>query len=258
MAKGNASMQLTLLGTGNTGHVPVYGCDCIACDRAREDHAFRRGKTSAYIEHNGKTLLLDANHPHLLERFPAGSIDTILLTHFHMDHVQSLFDLRWGKGQPIPVLSPPDKYGCDDLYKHPGLLDFQALKAFEPFEWEGITITPVPLSHSKPCFGYLFEWQGKTFAYLTDTVGLPKYTHAFLKDKPLDLVLIDCNHPPMPDSPPRNHNDILLAQSIKQQLTVSKLGLIHISHELDCWAMENSNQFSSSFFLAKDNQSFHL
>jgi hypothetical protein len=129
-------------------------------------------------------------------------------------------------------------------------------KSFVLHNQQGITITPVPLSHSKPCFGYLFKWQGKTFAYLTDTVGLPKNTHAFLKDKFLDLVLMDCNHPPMPESPPQNHNDILLAQSIKQQLTISKMGLIHISHELDCWTMENSDQFSSSFFSPKTTNLF--
>nr|AHG52980.1 COG1235 Metal-dependent hydrolases of the beta-lactamase superfamily I [uncultured bacterium B3TF_MPn_8] len=251
-------MQLTLLGTGNAGHVPTYGCDCAACERAIKNPIFRRGKTSAYIEHNGKNLLLDANHPQLLERFPSGAIDTILLTHFHMDHVHSLFDLRWGKGKSMPVFTPPDKAGCDDLYKHPGLLDFQPLSAFTSFNWEGITITPVPLTHSKPCFGYIFEWESKRIAYLTDTVGLPKSTREFLESKSIDLMLIDCNHPPMPDSPPRNHNDILLVQSIQQQLSIKRLGLIHISHDLDTWAMQNPDVFSPSFFLAKDHQVFKL
>nr|WP_194717428.1 phosphonate metabolism protein PhnP [Vibrio sp. S9_S30] len=249
---------MTLLGTGNAGHVPAYGCDCAACERATDNPIFRRGKTSAFIEHNGKNLLLDANHPQLLERFPSGTIDTLLLTHFHMDHVHSLFDLRWGEGNSIPVFTPPDKAGCDDLYKHPGILNFQPLNAFTPFLWEGIAITPVPLTHSKPCFGYLFEWENKRLAYLTDTVGLPKSTREFLESKPIDLMLIDCNHPPMPGSPPRNHNDILLAQSIQQQLSITEMGLIHISHELDGWAMQNPDAFSPSFFLAKDHQTFKL
>ncbi len=43
-----------------------------------------------------------------------------------MDHVQGLFPLRWGVGDKIPVYGPPDEQGCDDLFKHPGLLDFQS------------------------------------------------------------------------------------------------------------------------------------
>jgi phosphoribosyl 1,2-cyclic phosphate phosphodiesterase len=35
-----------------------------------------------------------------------------LLTHYHLDHVQGLFPLRWGVGAPIPVYGPPDDAGC--------------------------------------------------------------------------------------------------------------------------------------------------
>ena len=80
-------MKLTLLGTGNAGMLPVYGCTCQACNRAQHTSSYRRKKTSAVIEHQGKQLLLDANADDLLSRFPAGSIDRILLTHYHMDHV---------------------------------------------------------------------------------------------------------------------------------------------------------------------------
>ncbi|MGK3928170.1 hypothetical protein, partial [Enterococcus faecium] len=77
-------------------------------------------------------------------------LSRIMLTHYHMDHVQGLFPLRWGMGELIPVFGPPDSQGCDDLFKHPGILDFQApFTPFEPVQWPGITVTPVPLQHSK-------------------------------------------------------------------------------------------------------------
>ncbi|MEX0633936.1 hypothetical protein M8494_25840 [Serratia ureilytica] len=41
-----------------------------------------------------------------------------------MDHVQGLFPLRWGCGNSILVYGPPDEQGCDDLFKHPGILGF--------------------------------------------------------------------------------------------------------------------------------------
>lgn len=82
-------MKLTVIGTGNARLLPVYGCHCMACERARAEPAYSRGKTSAFISYQGRNLLIDANAEDLLTRFPAGSIDSIVLTHYHMDHVQS-------------------------------------------------------------------------------------------------------------------------------------------------------------------------
>ncbi len=65
-------MKLVMLGTGNSAMVPVWGCDCEICTEARLDRTQRREKSSAYVEHNGRKLLLDANAPDLLDRFPPG------------------------------------------------------------------------------------------------------------------------------------------------------------------------------------------
>lgn len=50
--------------------------------------------------------LLDAGLPELMTQWPAGSFQQFLLTHYHMDHVQGLFPLRWGVGEPIAVYGP--------------------------------------------------------------------------------------------------------------------------------------------------------
>ena len=89
-----------------------------------------------------------------------------------MDHVQGLFPLRWGCGNSIPVYGPPDEQGCDDLFKHPGILAFQPpLAPFATVELGGMCITPLPLQHSKLTHGYLIQAAGAALAYLTDTVG---------------------------------------------------------------------------------------
>ncbi len=96
------------------------------------------------LEVNGVRFLIDAGYLGLEEKFPPGSLDAVLLTHFHMDHVQGLFPIRWGMGESIPVFSPDDPHGCDDLFKYPGIFDFSKKSLpFEPFHFKGIKITPV-------------------------------------------------------------------------------------------------------------------
>lgn len=60
-----------------------------------------------------------------------------------MDHVQGLFPLRWGVGDSIPIYGPPDEQGCDDLFKHPGLLDFShTMEPFVVFDLQGYRSRP--------------------------------------------------------------------------------------------------------------------
>ncbi|MCT7654074.1 hypothetical protein MBH78_03345 [Oceanimonas sp. NS1] len=93
-------MRLTLLGTGAAGGMPLYGCDCVDCRRSQADPGLGRMPCSALLEWGEHRLLLDAGLPDLHRRFAPGSFDGMLLTHFHVDHVQGLFHLRWGRRHP--------------------------------------------------------------------------------------------------------------------------------------------------------------
>lgn len=95
------SLTITLTGTGGAQLVPVFGCDCAACRRARLQENHRRRPCSAAVKFNDAVTLLDAGIPHLMDDWPAGSFRQFLLTHYHMDHVQGLFPLRWGVGRPF-------------------------------------------------------------------------------------------------------------------------------------------------------------
>src|SRR5476649_1793412 len=88
-------MLLTFLGTGGAQQVPVFGCQCVACQRARKNPAFRRQPCSAKLDYAGEVTLIDAGLPELAQQFTAGEIQRFWLTHYHMDHVQGLFPLRW-------------------------------------------------------------------------------------------------------------------------------------------------------------------
>lgn len=54
------SLTIRLTGTGGAQLVPVFGCDCPACGRARANDAYRRRPCSAVVKFNGAVTLLDA------------------------------------------------------------------------------------------------------------------------------------------------------------------------------------------------------
>lgn len=249
---------MTFLGTGAAGGVPLYGCTCKACARAAVEPDRIRRPCSALIEHGGTRVLIDAGLMDLHERFAPGTLHAIVLTHFHPDHVQGLFHLRWGCGAPIAVHAPPDAEGCADLYKHPGLLDFRRLGKFEPQRIGRLSFTPLPLVHSKPTFGYAVEADdGTRFAYLTDTLGLPPQTEAFLQAWHPDGLALDCSYPPQ-DTAPRGHNDWPMALAVMASVRPRRAWLTHIGHALDSWILETAPALPSHLSVAQDGEQAEL
>ncbi len=246
-------MEFQFLGTGNAAQVPCYGCNCIACQRARTMTIYRRNACSAKIITEQGTLLIDAGLPDLCERFAPGVLHSILLTHYHMDHVQGLFHLRWGNADTIPVIGPADESGCDDLFKHPGLLNFlPPPRLFERILIAGLHITPLPLYHSKPCVGYLIDDGRWSLVYLTDTLLLPPETERFLIAAKPDVVIIDCSFPPTIES--KNHNGLNEALAVIDSLNPAKASLTHIGHELDAFLISEDYSLPDNIFVANDNE----
>ena len=233
-------MKFTLTGTGSVKSCPVYGCDCPACIKAIMDPFLRRSPASALLESDGELILIDAGLTDIQERFPAGTLKQILLTHYHMDHIAGLFSIRWGSAFKISVMGPDTSDAPVELMKHPGILDFsQTTTQFSPFSINGVKVTPVPLSHSRPTFGYVFERNGRTLAYLTDTLGLPDETLTFLTSNPLNVMIIDCSYAPDMSEPPGSHNNLKDVMELHQKIEPSRTILTHIGHELDNWMNAN-------------------
>jgi phosphoribosyl 1,2-cyclic phosphate phosphodiesterase len=175
-----------------------------------------------------------------------------------MDHVQGLFEWRWGKNQQIDVIGPEDPDGCADLFKHPGIFDFGTkAEAFVDFELGPFRITPLPLNHSKPTLGYLIERGGKRIAYLCDTVGLPQEVTEFLGSTWLDIVIVDCSAPPQKQRP-THHNDLRLALEIHASLRCDQTILTHIDHELDLWLPDNLNYLPNNVKVGHDGMTVSL
>ena len=245
-------MRLTFLGTGAAGGVPLWGCDCPVCARARVDASVRRQPNCALLEAGEVRLLLDAGVMDVAERFPPGALDAVLVTHFHADHVQGLFHLRWGNGE-LDVYCPHDSEGCADLYKSPGPLQFMQLSKFETFELGDVRITAVPLVHSKPTLGYCIEHEGARLAYLSDCSELPPATLEFLQRWQPHTLCLDCTFPPGTEQP-RNHFDLTQALALSRDFPDSELVLMHIGHKLDVWLSPRPDALPSGMSVARDGE----
>lgn len=254
-------MRVTFLGTGGAGGVPRFGCDCPACQRAKNDPQHIRRPCSALIEDGNHKILLDAGLMDLHDRFEPGELSAIVLTHYHPDHVQGLLHLRWGKGEQIPVYAPPDQEGFADLFKYPGILKIRNLNAFEALELGDFNLTPLPLNHSKLTFGYAIAHRdGARFAYLTDTLGLPQDSDDFLNGWKANHIAVDCSHPPSDFSgkAPQNHNDVTAALAMIQRSGAQRGWLTHLGHEADCWLMDHAHTLPTHVTQAMDGQAVDI
>ena len=87
-------MKVTFLGTGTSQGVPVIACHCDVCRSA--DPRDRRLRSSVLVETKGLRIVIDCgpDFRQQMLREQVESIDAILVTHNHKDHLGGLDDVR--------------------------------------------------------------------------------------------------------------------------------------------------------------------
>ena len=161
------------------------------------------------------TLLIDAGSVTSTLEIPAQSrIDTVLLTHSHLDHVRGLAHLAdnmFGRRvEPIGVYSVesvleglkisllnnilwPDFTEIPDT--HTPILDFRSLpegKATRLGPWR---VTPIRLSHTVVSVGYLIEGESGAILHLGDTGPTEEVWFFAKKVQALKAVMIEATFP---------------------------------------------------------------
>src|SRR4029079_12678461 len=102
----------TFLGTGTSVGVPMVGCDCAVCKSP--DPRNNRYRCSVLVRVPGGTILIDTA-PELrlqLVREDVRLVHAILYTHYHVDHLFGLDDLRIF---PMILKGPLPIYCTDDV-----------------------------------------------------------------------------------------------------------------------------------------------
>jgi len=181
------SLKVTLLGTG-VG-IPQPG----------------RSQPAILVE-NDRPLLMDCGAGTLQRLDQAGlgidDLDTVLLTHLHLDHVSDLLALanaRYLSGLPgLQIYGPP---GTDIWCKivksaYPNLEEMEMavhdLEPMDTFALCGLDIFAEEALHSVTALAYRLEWQDQILVYSGDTE--PSARVAALAQG-ADLLIHECSFP---------------------------------------------------------------
>jgi len=230
--------HLVFLGTGTSVGVPVVGCRCATCTSA--DPRNDRTRTSIALGLPGGTLLVDTT-PDLrrqLLRERIVSVQAILYTHDHVDHVYGLDDIRpicFRAGAPVPVyceerverrIRKAFDYAFDEMPAPGGGVPKITFERITPaaFELLGVRVIPLPLQHG------VFDVLGFRFgdvAYCTDTNVIPEATWPLLAG--LDTLVIDCLRP----SRHPTHLSLDEALAVAARVGARRTLLIHMSHDIE-------------------------
>jgi len=207
-----SEIELLFLGSGTSAGIPMIGCHCPVCTSS--DPRDRRSRPSVLISYGSANVLVDAA-PELRLQCLANnisSIDAVVFTHAHADHIMGLDDVRRFNtlsGRPLNIFAdePTHKvlhcaFGYafrepdpTELVYRPHLL---ARTISGPFQIGGRQWTPIPLLHGNlPVLGFRVG----NLAYCTDVSAIPESSLELLKS--LEILVLDGlqSHPhPTPQS----------------------------------------------------------
>ncbi|MGK7369595.1 MAG: MBL fold metallo-hydrolase [Candidatus Halalkalibacterium sp. M3_1C_030] len=225
-------MKLTFLGTGTSMGVPVAGG--FGSERLKGDPRDIRWRCSAWVQSEESSIVIDTGPEFRLQTIRAGldTVDLVLITHEHMDHIAGLDDLRpfcFKQNQSIPLYTTEAaaeaiRSRFDYMFgpnRYPGStsLDIHVLE--RATEFKDVTIVPLPVNHGNVT---VMGFRLNDISYLTDVKSIPDSTKELIKGSEL-LVLSGLRWEP--DHP--THLTIPQAVELAEELQVPQTYLIHMN-----------------------------
>lgn len=264
-------MQIVLLGTGTSHGIPCIACECRVCTSS--DFRDKRMRCSAYIINENKDgskshILIDIGPEFRIQAIQnkIKSVDAILLTHSHADHLHGLDDIRIfshtisschlknpdkgqeTKGRGIVIYSNEQslidvKYRFDYVFKPTQIgggkpkISLEKDSVFDkciPTEFGDMTVTQIPMKHGDiNTTGWILssicsDGKKHSFAYLTDCSEIPKSSIEKIISSAgiIDHCVIDG----LREEPHSTHFSYLQAMDVAEQIKPIHTWFTHICH----------------------------
>ncbi|MDE5554482.1 MAG: MBL fold metallo-hydrolase [Muribaculaceae bacterium] len=221
------------LGTGTSTGVPQIGCNCEVC--TSKDPREKRLRASVLVEVRPDCNLLIDCGPDFREqmlRIGSPSLNAVLLTHSHYDHVGGIDDLRpYCYPDSFPVYCQADVAKdlrervpyCFREHLYPGVPTFNIhiINPNETFTVDDVQVTPLPVMHARlPIVGFRIG----NLAYITDCSEMPRET--LEKIKGVDTLVINA----LRREPHMSHMNLEQALDVIKSATPRQAYLTHLSH----------------------------
>lgn len=248
-------MKLTFLGTGTSQGVPVIACRCRVCRSV--DERDRRLRTSALLTTNeGKHILFDIgpDFRQQMLRQKVESLDAIMVTHAHRDHVAGLDDVRsfnYVQHKNMDVyLNAIAKHALmrdyGYIFEHhdyPGLPEADLHEVDAPFVAAGVTVVPVKAMHKDLP---ILAFRVGEMAYITDANHIAP--EELEKLKGVKVMVINA----LRREKHFSHFSLPEALEVIDKVQPERAYLTHISHEMGLHS-EVEKTLPEGVFLAYDN-----
>lgn len=229
-------MKVTFLGTGTSQGVPVIACDCEVC--TSEDSRDKRLRSSVMITINGKNYVIDSgpDFRQQMLRENVQSLEAVLFTHEHKDHVAGMDDVRafnykFEKDMQIYCSERVEEalrrefHYVFDANPYPGIPQVNINRIeWEPFFVDGNEFIPIKVLHHKlpvTCFKI------NGFTYITDAKTISEEEKEKIKGTKVLVVnaLRKTEH--------ISHFNLEEALAFIEEIQPEKAYLTHISHLFD-------------------------